>query len=268
MIVSDPQSGEGVWTTTDLPLGDRPRPPLWHAFYRPDVTRPYARAELVRMDLTQTHLSLVPGVNEPRPIDGKPGTGQIPLAVQDSGKLLAAWNGGFLTLHGAYGMMVDRRVILPPRDGLATLALYGDGRVRLGVWGRDITMASDLVSFRQNGPILVDHGTVNPNALLDWGKSVSGDIYIWRSGIGLAQDGALVFALENAASAQTLGEALQKAGAQEAMQLDVNVWHVFYFSYELNGKGLVPTKLIPSLPGSGQTYLKPNERDFMYLTLR
>lgn len=268
VIVSDLQPGEGEWTATDLSLGNQLHPSLWRTFYRPDVTRPYARADLVHMDLTQTRLTLVPGVYEPRPTDGKPGPGQIPPAVQGSGKLLAAWNGGFLTLHGAYGMMVDRRVILPPRDGLATLAVYADGRVRLGVWGRDLTMTTDLVSFRQNGPILVDHGTVNPNALLDWGKSVSGDVYIWRSGIGLTQDGALVYALGNGASAQTLGEVLKKAGALEAMQLDVNAWHVFFFSYEWSAKGLVPTKLVPSLPGSGQTYLKPNERDFMYLTLK
>lgn len=161
MILSDPQVGEGVWTTRNMPLGDQQKPPLWHTFYRPDPDRPYARVDLAWIDLGQTELKLVQGTVEPRPTDGIKGTGDIPLAVQQSGKLLAAWNGGFLTLHGAYGMMINRRIIAPPLDGFAVLAQYSDGRIRLGVWGRDIVMTPDLMSFRQNGPILVDRGVVN-----------------------------------------------------------------------------------------------------------
>jgi hypothetical protein len=268
LILSDPQVGEGVWTTASMPLGNQPNPPLWHTFYRPDPARPYARVDLVWVDPSQTQLTLVQGTVEPRPVDGVAGTGRIPLAVQSSGKLLAAWNGGFLTIHGPYGMMVNRRIIEPPRDDFAVLAQYADGRVRLGVWGRDITMTADLVSFRENGPILVDHGVVNDNALLSWGKSVSGATRIWRSGIGLTADGGLIFGVGNALSAQTLGEALRSAGTIEGMQLDVNAWHVFFFTYGLTPIGLVPTKLNPAMPGGSQTFLKPYDRDLMYLTLK
>jgi phosphodiester glycosidase len=267
-ILSDSQVGEGVWTTRNMPLGDQSKPPLWHTFYRPDPDRPYARVDLVWIDLSQTELTLVQGTVEPRPVDGIRGTGQIPLAVQSSGKLLAAWNGGFLTLHGAYGMMVDRRIIAPPRDGFAVLAQYTDGHMRLGVWGRDVTMTPDLVSFRQNGPILIDHGMVNQDAFLNWGKSVSGETRIWRSGIGLTANGELIFGVGDALSAQTLGEALRQAGAVEAMQLDVNSWHVSFYTYALTPMGLVPTKLNAAIPGSLQTYLRPYDRDFMYLTLK
>ena len=267
LILSDPQIGEGVWTTGNMPLSDQTNPSLWRTFYRPDPARPYARIDLVRIDLSQTRLTLVPGTVEPRPIDGIPGAGQIPLAVQSGGKLLAAWNGGFLTIHGAYGMMVNRRIILPPRDGFAVLAQYADGRVRLGVWGRDITAAADLVSFRENGPILIDHGLLNQDALLAWGKSISGETRIWRSGIGLTADGELIYGVGDALSAQTLGEALQRAGAVEAMQLDVNAWHVFFFTYALTSQGLVSTKLNAAIPGPLRMYLTPYTRDFMYLTL-
>ncbi len=268
LILSDSQPGEGVWTTSNLPLGDQPQPPLWHTFFRPDPERPYARVELAWIDLGQTELNLVQGTVEPRPIDGIKGTGMIPLAVQKSGKLIAAWNGGFLTLHGAYGMMVNRRIIAPARDGFGVLAQYSDGSVRFGVWGRDIKMTPDLVSFRQNGPILIDQGVLNEDATLNWGRAVSGETRIWRSGIGLTANGDLIYGLGDSLSAQTLGEAMRQAGAVEAIELDVNAWHAFFFTYELLPTGLVSATLTPTIPGPSQLYLTPYGRDFMYLTLK
>lgn len=268
ILIGDPLVGEGIWTSADMPLGSRGRPPLCHTFIRPDPVRPYARVDVVRVDLTQIALSLVAGTREPRPIDGIPGPGQIPPPIQSSGRLLAAWNGGFLTLHGESGMMANRRVILPPKDGYATLAVYADGHIRLGAWGRDITMAPDLVSFRQNGPLLIDQGVVKGDEYWKWGNSVSGDVYIWRSGIGITADGALVVAVGNSVSAGTLAAALRQAGAIQAMQLDVNAWHVFFFTYETRPAGPTATKLNPDLPGSTQIFLKPYDRDFMYLTIK
>lgn len=268
IILSDPQSGEGMWTARDMPVGFEQTPPILHTFYRPDPERPYARVDLVWMDLSQTELTLVQGTNEPRPIDGIRGTGVIPPTIREGGGLLAAWNGGFLTLHGAYGMMLNRRIIAPPRDGFAALAQYEDGKWKLGVWGTDITMTPDLVSFRQNGPILIDRGVLNQDPNLTWGKSVAGETRIWRSGIGLTADGDLIYGVGNSLSAQTLGEAIRRAGAVEAMELDVNAWHAFFFTYELTPTGLVATKLNSAIPGSLLTYQRPYDRDFMYLTLK
>ncbi len=251
-----------------MPLGDQPNPPLWHTFFRPDPERPYARVDLVHIDLSQTQLTIVPGTSEPRSVDGIRGSGVIPTNVQQGGKLLAAWNGGFLTIHGAYGMMVNRRVILPPRDDFAVLAQYANGSLKLGVWGSEITMTPDLVTFRQNGPILIDHGVLNENGMLAWGKSVSGDTHIWRSGLGLTADGNLLVAAGSSLSAQTLGQALLAAGAVEAMQLDVNAWHVYFLTYALTPQGLVPTKLNAAIPGPSTVFLRPFDRDFMYLTLK
>lgn len=268
IILSDPQSGEGMWTARDMPVGFEQTPPILHTFYRPDPERPYARVDIAWMDLSQTELTLVQGTSEPRPIDGIRGTGVIPLTVRDGGGLLAAWNGGFLTLHGAYGMMLNRRIIAPPRDGFAALAQYADGKWKLGVWGTDVTMTPDLVSFRQNGPILIDRGILNQDPNLTWGKSVSGETRIWRSGIGLTKSGDLIYAVGSSLSAQTLGEAMRRAGAVEAMELDVNAWHAFFFTYELRPTGLVATKLNSAIPGSLLTYQRPYDRDFMYLTLK
>ncbi len=268
IILSDPQQGEGVWTTARMPLAGSSRPPLMQTFYRPDPERPFARVDLVWIDLSQTRLNLVAGTVEPRSTTGFRGDGIIPPDVQKSGNLLAAWNGGFLTIHGAYGMMVDRRLIAPARDGFAVLAQFADGSMHIGVWGRDIKMSPNLVSFRQNGPILIDRGRLNENGLLAWGKSISGETRIWRSGIGFTADGGLVYAAGNSLNAQALGQALQAAGAVEAMQLDVNAWHVFFYTYQLAANALLPTKLNTGMPGGTRMYLTPYDRDFMYLVAK
>ncbi len=268
LIISDPLPGEGVWTTDGMPLADSASPPLRRTFYRPDPERPYVRVDLAWIDTSQTQLTLVPGTAEPQPVDKVKGSGVIPADVQSSGSLLAAWNGGFMTMHGQYGMMVNRRIVAPPRDGFAVLAQYADGSLRIGVWGDEIKMTPDLVSFRQNGPILIDKGVLNQDGLLAWGKSVSGETHIWRSGIGITQDGALIYAAGNAMTAQTLGEALEAAGAVAAMQLDVNAMHVYFYTYRQTDKGPAPTKLSPTIPGPTNLYLTPYVRDFMYLTAK
>lgn len=84
----------------------------------------------------------------------------------------------------------------------------------------------------------------------------------------MTASGELIYAIGDSLSAQTLGEALRQAGATEAMELDVNAWHAFFFTYALTSAGLVPTKLNAAIPGSLQAYLKPYDRDFMYLTLK
>jgi hypothetical protein len=159
-------------------------------------------------------------------------------------------------------------LVASPRDGFATVAQYSDGSLKIGVWGQEISMTPDLVSFRENGPILVDSGEVNKNANLSWGRSVAGETHIWRSGIGITADGALLYAAGNSLDAQTLGEALRLAGAVDAMQLDVNSWHVYFYTYQLTVEGLIPTKLDSAIPGPLRLYLTPYDRDFMYLTLR
>lgn len=267
LILSDPLAGEGIWTPIGPQNAGRSRPLLERATFRPDPERPYARADIVWIDLAAAQVDMVAGTAEPRGT-GLHGTGLIPLPVQQGGKLIAAWNGGFLTIHGQYGMMVDRKLISQPRDGFAVFAQYQDGTNRIGVWGRDITLTPDLVSFRENGPILIDKGVLNEDGMLAWGKSVGGETHIWRSGIGLTRDGALLYAAGNALSAQALGEALLEAGAVEAMQLDVNAWHVYFFTYAQVPGGLAAAKLNSGMAGSNRTFMVPHDRDFMYLTLK
>lgn len=226
----------------------------------------------MRIDLTRTQLHLVAGTTEPAaPIHiARPGT--IPRAVRSSDALLAAFNGGFKAANGHYGMAVDGTTLLPPQDGLATLAIYRDGSVRMGVWGQDITASPDLVTFRQNCPLLLDNGALTPETdstgIALWGKTVGNKVTTWRSGLGLSADGhSLIYAVGDGLTVPSLAEALRQGGAARGMQLDINsFWTRFVtFAPGANGK-LQAAKLLDGMRGNTSQFLAPDSRDFFYLT--
>jgi len=168
------------------------QPVLERASVAPDPSRPYVSAALVRIDLNSTQLHLVAGTTEPRSSVRVARPGTIPAGDQRPGYLLAAFNGGFKAINGDYGMAVNGIELLPPKDGLATLALYRDGNIRLGVWGRDIVPAPDLVAYRQNCPLLLERGRPTAETEQDspvlWGSTVRNTVTTWRSGLGLSVD--------------------------------------------------------------------------------
>ena len=281
-------AGEGVWhplPTLGQPVNEPPI--LWQTVFRPDPERPFAQVGLVAIDLSRSQLHIVVGTQEP--VSDAPSrglrTGVIPAAAQASGKLLAAWNGGFRATHGHYGMMTDGVTWLPPLDGMMTVGVDADGRAAMGAWGRGIRPGDGWTAWRQNNPPLIEDGKISPDVVkyantIRWGASIDGAVFIWRSGMGITPDGRwLIYAAGNSLSAETLTVALQAAGAQDAMQLDVNAtWERFVtFSdkpqtAQVGGKDVsllaTAVKLIDQMAGGPTQFLAPWERDFFYLTYR
>lgn len=253
-------------------------PLLARAIVMVDPQRSYAGVALVRMDVSRLSLHVVPGFLEPAHPSGIdqriPNVGQV--SPQDYGQLVAAFNGGFKALHGHYGMMVDGTTLLPPIDGMGTIAVYRDGSVRVGAWGRGITASLDMVSFRQNCPPLIEEGQINPALTTDargaWGFTNNSDI-TWRTGVGITQDHRyLIYAVGNGTNAEFLAEALQKAGAYDAMQLDINQYYAHFVTYSNEGtsQGSQPVAqpLLAQMIDVRNLYLTPYARDFFYLTAR
>ncbi len=241
---------------------------------RPDPQRPYAEAEIIELDPALLQIKMVPGTIEPQPTTGLIGTGVIPR--EDWPALVAAFNGGFAAMHGKFGMMVDRKVYLPPRDGIATLAVYEDGSLRMGTWGADLKQTADMISYRQNCPPLIENGriTAETGKLTLWGLSVANEVYLYRSGLGITADGRLIYVAGKPLSAYTLARALQQAGAIYAMQLDVDEFHVAFITYTVKpGKaGEAPVvegkKLRDDMRGFDGLFLRPFQLDFFYLVRR
>mgnify|MGYP005848768439 CR=1 FL=1 len=247
---------------------------VWRGTVKPDPQRPYADVEIVEIDPSLLQLKMVCGTVEPKPSTGLVGTGVIPK--EDWPFLVAGFNGGFAAMHGQYGLMVDRKVYLPARDGVATIAVYEDGSIRMGTWGRDLVQTPDMVSYRQNCPPLIENGqiTAETGKLTLWGLSVSNQVYLYRSGLGITRDGRLVYVAGKPLSAYTLARALQMAGAVYAMQLDVDEWHVCFITYDVQpgeaGADPVVTghKLRSDMHGFDGYFLRPFQLDFFYLTRR
>ncbi len=244
-----------------------------------DPTRSYTGVALVRIDLSKLQLHMMPGNIEPSHPSGIgqaiPNLGMIPPA--DQSNLVAAFNGGFKGVHGRFGMMVNHFTLLPPIDGLGTVAIYQDGHIVIGTWGTELTQTPDMLAFRQNCPPLIDAGQINPGLYLDnrkaWGYTGNSDI-TWRTGLGLTQDGRyLIYAVGNGTSAATLAEALQNAGAYNAMQLDINQYYAHFYTYAPASDPsqrfpMTGEPLLAEMIYNPHLYLAPSVRDFFYLTRR
>jgi hypothetical protein len=237
----------------------------------------YAEAIVVAFNLDATRLHFVLGKDEPKAslsvkID-RPG--KIPSEDLKIGRLLAAFNGGFLAEHGAFGAMAQGVTILPPREGLATVAIYDDGHIKLGAWGRDIITDTHIVAWRQNGPLLIDNGQINPQTTVglprDWGYSVGGETVIWRSALGLSADRRTLYYVAGPnLTLPMLASAVAATGAQYAMQLDINDYWVFFCTFYPNEQdpGHIETWALHQVMRykNRDRYLNGFERDFFYVT--
>lgn len=246
------------------------------ALISPDPSRPYAGVALVRMDLFSLQLHMMPGYLEPshapQVVRAIPNLGAVP--VNDQQDLIAAFNGGFKTVNGHYGMMVDGVTLLPARTNMGTVAIYRDGHVQIGAWGKDIVPSGDIIALRQNCPPLIDAGKLNPdlpvNNRNEWGYTGNTDI-TWRTGLGITQDGRyLIYAVGNGTSATMLANVLKEAGAYAAIQLDINQYYAHFETYQptASANKLTADRLLDKMLNEPKIYLTPNARDFFYLTAK
>ena len=185
--LEEPPAGRRRVGRPEAPLDEaaRPRrpggsPAFFRTFVRPDPERPYSTVLLVAMDMRQLDLDMEAGVEDPKPLTGPHGAGRIPRDPRVFQRVVAAFNGAFKTEHGNYGMMVNKRVLLPPQPRPRRVVVLDDGRVGFGTWGDHERRRPPrrrrrrIVSFRQNLDPLVDHGEVNPTGRSLWGFTLPG----------------------------------------------------------------------------------------------
>jgi hypothetical protein len=258
--------GEGVWVSDGLPAPPDGGPPaFWKTFLRPNPARPDAMVYLVRFDPRRLTMHMVAGTQEPQSANPVPRTGMVNPG--DLPNLAAAFNGGWKSVHGDYGMQVDGTLIAPAKPNAMTLVQSWSGTLLLGPWSR--VGGGNIQSFRQNCPPMIDNGQirVSGHTTSTWGLSLLNEMYVWRSGLGQTPDGALIYAAGTPLSVDELAVALQRAGATEAMQLDINSAWVRWVNYAPDGKGGVRAGgLVPAMYAPATQYLRPVDRDFFYLT--
>jgi hypothetical protein len=239
---------------------------------QPDAKRGYAHAVVVALDVRHTSLHFVLGYEEPVSDHKFERPGAIPQADLKPGVILGAFNGGFQAKHGQFGAMADGQVALPARDGFGTIVLYKDGSVDLGAWGTDIQASPDMQSWRQNGPLMVDHGSINPHtAEIDpqaWGYVFGGGVATFRSAVGLSEDRrTLFFVIGPSLTTGSIAAAMHQAGVWNGIQLDINrPWTRFDKAVFKKDK-LAPEAAVDGIAEGDYRLFQPYKRDFFYITV-
>lgn len=266
---------DGVWLElAEGRKGDDP-PLLAKSIVHPDKKRPFAAVAVVAMDLTKINVRLIAGTTEP--LSEKVTLAERPgiVPTNEHADLIAVFNGGFKALHGQYGMMLDGKIFLPPRDIACTVGLYRDGTIRIRTWPQISSTQSDMLAYRQTPPCLVEQDVLNnklTESTKNWGATVSGETVIRRSAIGVDASGkTLFYALGEAVTAQSLATAMKAVGARDAAQLDVNYAYprFLFFDHPPAAERRAVLSLVPHVDyRSGDYVREPSPRDFFYITRR
>ena len=262
-----PLKGEGVWHTVVRVHG---RPAVAAAYLRPDTRHTSYLTGVAWMDPRLLRFSLHPGYQEPG------GTWTVPdwVAPADRRGLVATWNGGFRMADAHGGFYLDGRTAGTLVNGAASEVFYRDGSMAIGSWNHEVSMTPNVVGVRQNLGLLIDHGTIAPNIdashLFDWGLTLGGAYYIFRSGIGVTAQGDIVYASGNALSVADLAHILKRAGCVRAMELDINPAWVSYMTYQAAGHPAqpTPTSLLPDYQRPANRYYTHTSRDFVAVHAR
>jgi len=246
----------------------------YRTFLSPDPQRPYANIAIVAFNLSNTHLNFVLGSQEPKSPVKVDRTGKIPEADAQPGKLLAVFNGGWKAQHGHFGLGINGTTVLPPINGIATVAIQDDGSMHMGVWGEDVITDSHTLAWRQNNVPLIHNGQINPRtasmSIADWGSALDGNVAVWRSALGLSRDGkSLYFAAGDGVLVSAMATALNAVGAYQAMQLDVNNYWVHFDAVRDDSGALKAEPLFDAMgKKDNDRYLKGFTRDFFYVTAK
>ena len=282
------KEGEGEWVAPKLPWQrdvpglDPSAPPAFvQTYVRPDKERPYAKVWLMAMDTRQLDLDMEAGSEDPRPLSGPPGKGQLSRDPAIYKRVVALWNGGFKTEHGRFGMMVRKRELLPPQPGASSVVVLKDGRIGMGSWGKETdyagiegVAAEDVVSMRQNMEPLVDHTQINPSGRFLWGWAAPGKgAATDRSGMCVTSGGHLVYAWSDDATAISLAKAMRMAGCDYGMHLDMNAGHTGLLLSHIEdfskGKSGYQSVLMTREMGiHTHRFIEASPKDFFYVMTR
>lgn len=268
---TDVQENEGVWQPTGRLVAGQPA--VFTTYVRPDAVHTAYYTGIMWLDTKLLRNNYIVGTEQPGG-GPNPWGSQIPDSERDNA--IAAFNSGFKMDSANGGAYLDGQEIVPLRDGSATMIIRQDGSSDVGVWGRDFTMSPDIKAVRQNLVLIVDNGQLNPEMREDdttaFGATLGNNVYVWRSGVGVTADGALVYAGGPALSIIALARTLQAAGAVRAMEMDINTDWVSAFTYQPNttveGNPIEGVKLLSGMTHDNSQYLAPNvsSRDFFAFT--
>ncbi|MGD0066566.1 MAG: phosphodiester glycosidase family protein [Streptosporangiaceae bacterium] len=263
-----PLPGEGAWRVLETVKG---QPAMFGTYLRPDRIHTSYVAGIVSLDQRLVRFQLRPGAEDPGPGNWK-AEPYVPAGTRTG--LLATFNGGFKLNAAGGGFYLNGTTRGTLTSGAASVVYYRNGTIKIGSWGQEVRMTPDVTGVRQNLRLIVDHGrvpsSVNQNVLGTWGATLGGGYYVWRSGLGVTRDGRVIFVYGPALDVGTLADLLQRAGAVEALQLDINPYWMSFEYYQAHGhpSDPRPANLLPTQQQSAYRYYSVYSRDFTVVYAR
>jgi hypothetical protein len=262
-LAGTPLPGEGQWRVLEKVHGE---PAIFGTFLRDATYTSYVNG-IVSMDQRLVSFQLHPGNEDPG------GTGWGPDAqpwIPPGSRtgLLATFNGGFKLASAQGGFYLNGRTAAPLVPGAASVVYYKNGTIAIGSWDKTVRMTPSVAGVRQNLKLIVVNGkvpsSVNQDVETNWGATLGGGYYVWRSGLGITRDGRVIFAYGPELNVQDLADLLQRAGAVTGMQLDINPYWMSYMYYQAGNHPSDPTpvNLLPTQQQSAYRYYSPYSRDF------
>jgi uncharacterized protein YigE (DUF2233 family) len=272
---SPTQAGEGVWQPVGrLSAGCSG---LYQTFVRPDNVHTSYVVGMVWMDPKLVSATLYSGNQIP---GGGPYANSAPISATAASTLVSAFNAGFRTQDAQGGYYTDGKTIIPLVDGKASAVIYKDGTMNIAAWNQEVSMTPDVVSVRQNLDLIVDGSQpapgLNVSDNIKWGATLGGAAFVWRSGLGITADGALVYVGGPGLSITALADLFVRAGCLQAMELDINTDWVQYSIYSpAPGQLASPSNGAPLLVGMAGGAQGPDRyfesywtRDFFTMSAR
>ena len=292
-LLDERMKGEGLWqpVTREVVTWQPHAPaPFYRTFIRAEADYTRKKIHIVAWDPAQVRLLMRAGTHNPEPQTGHRGDGRIPREPEHLKRVVGGFNGGFQTAHIWYGMMVDKKVLLRPREYGATVGSWADGRTAFGTWKPHAPIPDDMTHYRQNLPPLIEDKVFNPYRRRTWGwhRKVAGAVggRTIRSAVCYTDRDYVMYFYSEFSDEHGLTNALLHVGCVYAVHLDMNKGHTGFEFYRLladaeeppneesfrdvEGVRLVGTSMHPTIAHmkAPTRYLGVDYRDYFYLQLR
>jgi hypothetical protein len=264
--------GDGVWVPLSSADGEPVR--MKKTLLHPDQSRSWAELFVVAVDLARVELKLVAGTREPQATEAEAVAvarpGRVPEAEEAT--VLAAFNGGFKTEHGRYGMRVNGVTLVSAQDEACTIAFYNDHSLKVASWPKIAAEQADMAWWRETPNCMYEDGKLHwrlaEGLAHRWGATVDGETVIRRSALGIDAAGKTLYVgISNHTTAATIAHGMRHAGAVTVAQLDINFSYPKFVTFEKSPSGArIAIPLAQGFEFSEDEYIrKPSSRDFFYL---
>lgn len=256
-----PRASESGWTP-QVHVGGATV--VWSATFHPLASAPDVKVVAAVIDQNRLTGALYNGFQLPGGGPWKNGD-HVDTAARPA--LVLAFNGGFLFKHIDGGYFTEGKEIKPLIAGQATVGIRHDGRMVLGIYGKDMTNDGSWLSLRENLPPMVINGK---NVMADypgtfWGNDFHNVDLNYRTALCQRADGKLMYLAMGLVRANTLGDELARLGCTLGMELDINHhWPQFTY-FRPDSRGTSGVLLDAVAMWKPERYVTTSEKDFVAL---